>query len=168
MSSRTTCSTCVLLIVPSYSSRNYLNFVTEEMIEPYKWVLMTDSQSSAFLKNKGVVGSFAMSAGTQTSLCVLLRNLPRAIIISLPIVTAVYVLTNLAYFTTLSPDQMLNSEAVAVVSALSCLLCINCANSISIASAAAYSQLVKVTIKGCLYLQSNTMTELCSDWTYFT
>ncbi|KAI6182055.1 hypothetical protein M3Y97_00339100 [Aphelenchoides bicaudatus] len=66
----------ILQGVFSYSGFNYLNFVSEEIKEPYK-------------------------------------NLPRAIYISLPVVTVIYMLVNCAYFAVLSVDEILNSSAVA-------------------------------------------------------
>ncbi|KAF7491845.1 Large neutral amino acids transporter small subunit 2 [Sarcoptes scabiei] len=42
------------------------------------------------------------------------RNLPRAIYISLPFVTIIYLLANISYFTVLTPHELLTSNAVAV------------------------------------------------------
>ncbi|XP_022258779.1 large neutral amino acids transporter small subunit 2-like, partial [Limulus polyphemus] len=42
------------------------------------------------------------------------KNLPRAIYISLPLVTVVYVMANLAYFAVLTQQELLSSNAVAV------------------------------------------------------
>ena len=44
------------------------------------------------------------------------KDMPRAIYISITIVTIVYVLTNVAYFALVSPAEMMMSDAVAVVS----------------------------------------------------
>ena len=42
------------------------------------------------------------------------RDLPRAIIISCGLCTGVYVLTNLAFYVGTSPDELLESKAIAV------------------------------------------------------
>ncbi|XP_077297327.1 juvenile hormone Inducible-21 isoform X2 [Arctopsyche grandis] len=61
----------------AFGGWHYLNFVTEELQDPYK-------------------------------------NLPRAIWIAMPTVTAIYVLANMAYFAVISKIEMLGSTVVAV------------------------------------------------------
>lgn len=62
----------------AYNGWNYLNFVIEELKDPY-------------------------------------RNLPRAIWISIIMVTVIYVLANVAYFSTVSPAEIKSGAAVAVM-----------------------------------------------------
>lgn len=61
----------------AYNGWNYLNFITEELINPTK-------------------------------------NLPRAIFISCSICTLVYCLANIAFYAGTSPDELLESNAIAV------------------------------------------------------
>ena len=48
-----------------------------------------------------------------------MKNLPRSILFSMPVVVVVYVLMNVSYLTVLSPQDLYNSESVAVVSNIS-------------------------------------------------
>lgn len=61
----------------AYDGWNQLNFITEELKNPY-------------------------------------RNLPLAIIIGIPLVSVCYVLVNVAYFSAMTPTELLQSQAVAV------------------------------------------------------
>ncbi|XP_026881142.2 Y+L amino acid transporter 2 isoform X3 [Electrophorus electricus] len=88
----------------SYSGWDTLNFVTEEIKNPERcvWVQTLTFFTSPVLDR------------SDSSLICCSRNLPLAIAVSMPIVTIIYILTNVAYYAVLDMSTILASDAVAV------------------------------------------------------
>lgn len=85
--------------------RFYLNFVTEEVIKPTRYLTSV------------LIYFFIFLIPLHSSVIFpCYRTIPAAIIFSMVTVTVFYVLVNVAYYTMMSPAELLQSEAVAVVS----------------------------------------------------
>ncbi|KAG9327872.1 hypothetical protein JZ751_018445, partial [Albula glossodonta] len=101
----------------AYGGWNFLNYVTEELVDPYRascYLLCSPSRLIQGL-NTFLESCRQMSYCPSRSLSITsIRNLPRAIFISIPLVTFVYVFANIAYVTAMSPQELLASNAVAV------------------------------------------------------
>uniref|UniRef100_A0ACB8FN53 Uncharacterized protein n=1 Tax=Sphaerodactylus townsendi TaxID=933632 RepID=A0ACB8FN53_9SAUR len=77
----------------AYGGWFYVNFVTEEIVNPKR---------SQVTVNKDKLFFF-------------FRNIPLSITVSLIVVTVCYILTNVSYYAVLTPQEILSSEAVAVL-----------------------------------------------------
>ncbi len=78
----------------------------------YEMAYRTDKICPA-VRMLGVAARFQV---VQPSCFCFCRNLPKAIFVSITLVTVVYVAANVAYFTTVAPAEILTASAVAVVS----------------------------------------------------
>ena len=104
----------------AYNGWNYLNFVIEELQDPVRYVCTILRLDIIFL-----TPPFRTLIYMYIYICPIflsIRNLPRAIAISCTLVTFVYVMTNVAFYTTLSVPEVLGSEAVAVVTYITFML----------------------------------------------
>jgi len=76
-------------------------------------ILITSPKSLSIL-----TGMFTWSAyhNQKSTFMVIFRNLPRAIIYGIPMVTLCYILVNISYMTVMTTEEILSSDAAAVVS----------------------------------------------------
>ena len=111
----------------AYGGWNFLNYVTEELVDPNRHVYPLNPSPFDIVRIKQygardiqkaelppVTPIWAACKLYQSCLSSF-RNLPRAIFISIPVVTFVYVFANVAYVTAMSPQELMASNAVAVV-----------------------------------------------------
>jgi len=93
--------------------------MTEELKNPYVWVWHNRNRPLIFVYDTVTAGWATDEVLRYVTLICrfwLHRNLPRAIYISMPLVTIIYVLANVAYLAVLTPHDMETTKAIAVVS----------------------------------------------------
>lgn len=88
----------------SYAGWNYLNFMTEVSHKQAYHAVNVVTFDVPILLSQELKDPY--------------RNLPRAIYISLPLCTGIYVLANLGYIAVLNYEEMMHSDAIAVVGQL--------------------------------------------------
>ncbi|KAM7040354.1 Y+L amino acid transporter 2 isoform 2-T6 [Acridotheres tristis] len=81
------------------------------------------------------------------------RNLPLAIAVSMPIVTIIYIMTNIAYYTVLDAQAVLSSDAVAVCFMTLIYLCVEDVFQLINYFSFSYWFFVGLSIAGQLYLR---------------
>lgn len=103
----------------SYSGWDTLNYVTEEIKNPERCVCTGGTLPHVVLTRNEPRRIYRpvvpVSSKTEACHVDLFRNLPLAIAVSMPVVTIIYILTNVAYYAVLDMSAILASDAVAVV-----------------------------------------------------
>ena len=110
-------------LLSDYHRINYFTYLTIHI--KCNWDILLSWSPYNFLLFLFVI-SILNSCSYGICMCAFIRNLPRAIMIGLPIIIVVYLLINISLFAILSIQDIIvsDSEAIAVVSVISTGVCI--------------------------------------------